>query len=353
MTENSQHPSPGDNRTRGYWLACVLLLVSIGLYATSLTMNVARAKSEIAINQEGVDKVVDKMTGEMVEEADKKIKEAIDETGEQMFKQMVIEGVQIIKTELGNKVPFDKVADEIGDLIREYVYKMKREVPGFIANEIDIGDVRRAMNKEVKKRGAGMMNNMMPEIDIEESNIKMPDNIKMPEIKLPDIEMPQLSVTEPERDIMLLRTIKELYQGTKNPQGKVTSPPDPFLATCILLFTIFFPISKYCALGWILMSASRGKERVLNWLKNWGQWSMGDVFVVAFMVTFLKINSSIISSSEIAEIKVRVDVLPGMYLFTAAIILGMIATMLITRYVQATAPVAIGTTQPDAETSDK
>ena len=130
------------------------------------------------------------------------------------------------------------------------------------------------------------------------------------------------------REIKLLSTIRDLYKGTE------TSEPDVFLATCILLFTIFFPISKFLALGWILMPASPNKAQVLDWLKTWGQWSMGDVFVVAFMVTFLKINTSVISTTELATIRVHVDVLNGMYIFASAIILSMIASMLVTRYVR-------------------
>jgi len=52
------------------------------------------------------------------------------------------------------------------------------------------------------------------------------------------------------------------------------------------------------------------------------------------MVTFLKINSSVISSSSLAEVKVHVTVLSGMYIFGGAIILSMIASMLLTRHVR-------------------
>ena len=54
------------------------------------------------------------------------------------------------------------------------------------------------------------------------------------------------------------------------------------------------------------------------------------------MVTFLKINTSVISTHELATIRVHVDVLPGMYLFATAILLGMIATMLVGRHVRET-----------------
>ena len=223
------------------------------------------------------------------------------------------EGVtKMMKTQIGDDMPLDVVADEVTGLIREEVWKLKQEyknkggVEAMAADRINIGDISRTMNKEVKARGASLIEDMMSSV----TTIKVPD------------PAPQV------QEIKLLRTIRDLYTGTK------TSKPDVFLATCILLFTIFFPISKYLALGWILLPASRGKDRVLSWLKTWGQWSMGDVFVVAFMVTFLKINTSVISTTELATIRVHVDVLNGMYIFGGAIILSMIASMLVTRYVR-------------------
>ena len=257
----------------GFKAACLLLPLSIALYITSLTMNVARVEGIVKVNEEGVSKMM--------------------------------------KTQIGDDMPLDTVADEITGLIREEVWKLKQEykskggVEAMAADRINIGDISRTMNKEVKARGANLIETMMPSVTIH----------------VPDPE-PQV------QEIKLLRTIRDLYMGTK------ISEPDAFLATCILLFTIFFPISKHLALSWILMPASRGKERVLNWLKTWGQWSMGDVFVVAFMVTFLKINTSVISTTELATIRVHVDVLKGMYIFGGAIILSMIASMLITRYVR-------------------
>jgi len=262
-----------------YWLACILLTVSIALYVTSLTMNVARVTGTVEIDKKGIDEMVKNM-------------------------------------DLGDNIPFDEIADEIGDLIREYVSKMKAEVPSIVSDQINIEDVSRVINKEVKKRGAQMMELIMPSIDIDVSELE----------------------TEPRvSNIKLLTTIRDLYRGDKD------TPPDYFLATCILLFTIFFPVSKYIALSWILIPAGKGKERVLNWLKNWGQWSMGDVFVIAFMVTFIKINTSIVSSSNIANIKVHVDVLTGMYLFAAAIIAGMIASMLVSQFVKETTTPAVDT----------
>ena len=261
------------NSDTGFQLACVLLPLSIVLYVASLTMNVARVEGRVIVNNEGIN--------------------------------------EMLKAKAASEIPLDEASDQISELIRDYVWDLKRQasseggLAAAAANQINVGDISRTVNKEVKSRGQPVIESMMPSLNIE---IPSPD----PEVQ----------------EIKLLRTIKELFLGTE------TSEPDVFLAICILLFTIFFPISKYIALGLIMVPGKRDKSRVLDWLKTWGQWSMGDVFVVAFMVTFLKINSSVISSSSLAEVKVHVTVLSGMYIFGGAIILSMIASMLLTRHVR-------------------
>lgn len=255
-----------DSRGKGYLAACILLPVSIAFYVYSLTQNVARVEGRVEVNAAGV--------------------------------------TRMLKDRAAEEASLDEISDEISGLIRDYVWKKKQSVPGFIAGQIDISDISRTMNKEVKARGQGVIDSML------------------------DIEVP--SPPPQVQEVKLLSTIRDLYRGTP------TTERDAFLATCILLFTIVFPISKYLALGWILHPASRHKARNLDWLKTWGQWSMGDVFVVAFMVTFLKINTSVISTHELATIHVHVDVLAGMYMFGTAILLGMIASMLVGRYVRET-----------------
>ena len=261
------------NSDTSFQLACMLLPLSIILYVTSLTMNVARVEGRVIVNNEGIN--------------------------------------EMLKAKAASEIPLDEASDQISELIRDYVWDLKRQasseggLAAAAANQINVGDISRTVNKEVKSRGQPVIESMMPSLNIE---IPSPD----PEVQ----------------EIKLLRTIKELFLGTE------TSEPDVFLAICILLFTIFFPISKYIALGLIMVPGKRDKSRVLDWLKTWGQWSMGDVFVVAFMVTFLKINSSVSSSSSLAEVKVHVTVLSGMYIFGGAIILSMIASMLLTRHVR-------------------
>jgi len=264
---------PPKKTDMGFQVACLLLLLSIILYVASLTMNVARVEGHVIVNNEGIN--------------------------------------EMLKEKAAKEIPLDEASDQISELIRDYVWDLKRQasneggLAAAAANQINVGDISRTVNKEVKSRGQPVIESMMPSLNIE-------------------IPSPPPEVQE----IKLLKTIRDLFLGTE------TADPDVFLAICILLFTIFFPISKYIALGLIMAPGKRDKARVLDWLKTWGQWSMGDVFVVAFMVTFLKINSSVISSSSLAEVKVHVTVLSGMYIFGGAIILSMIASMLLTRHVR-------------------
>jgi hypothetical protein len=260
-------------RDTGLQLAYLLLPLSIILYVASLTMNVARVEGHVIVNNEGIN--------------------------------------EMLKEKAASEIPLERASDEISGLIRDYVWDLKRQasseggLAAAAANQISVGEISRTVNKEVKARGQPLIESMMPSLNIE-------------------IPSPPPEVQE----IKLLETIKDLFLGTE------TSDPDVFLAICILLFTIFFPISKYIALGLVMVPGERDKTRVLDWLKNWGQWSMGDVFVVAFMVTFLKINTTVFNTSSLAEIKVNVTILNGMYVFGGAIILSMIASMLLTRHVR-------------------
>ena len=260
-------------RDTGLQLACLLLPLSIILYVASLTMNVARVEGHVIVNNEGIN--------------------------------------EMLKEKAASEISLERASDEISGLIRDYVWDLKRQatseggLAAAAANQISVGEISRTVNKEVKARGQSLIESMMPSLNIE-------------------IPSPPPEVQE----IKLLETIKDLFLGTQ------TSDPDVFLAICILLFTIFFPISKYIALGLIMVPGERDKIRILDWLKNWGQWSMGDVFVVAFMVTFLKINTTVLNTSSLAEIKVNVTILNGMYVFGGAIILSMIASTLLTRHVR-------------------
>lgn len=203
-----------------------------------------------------------------------------------------------IEAELNNSlegnVPVDEISDQIAGGINEVI---SEEFPMF-ANQAVFQLINRGVRQKVEEKGADLIRSAMPELDIPQ-----------PE---PDV-----------REVRLLQTIKDLWAtGTAG---------DAFLAVALIAFTVFFPITKYLALGWLLFGATQRstRDRVLSWLKSWGQWSMGDVFVVAFMVVFMKINTSVVSSSNLADITVRVGVEPGMYFFAASVITAMICSMLL------------------------
>jgi len=108
--------------------------------------------------------------------------------------------------------------------------------------------------------------------------------------------------------LKLLSTIQRLYES-----GDYT------LTVIITAFTILFPIGKFLALGYVIASRDvRRRARINTWVKNLGQWSMGDVFVVALLVVILRINSSVG--------QMHVAALPGLYVFTASVLTSMLVS---------------------------
>lgn len=109
----------------------------------------------------------------------------------------------------------------------------------------------------------------------------------------------------------LLKTIDELQ-----------SDGEWALAAIITAFTLVFPIGKYLGLAYVYLGRSeRWRSRLLLWVKNLGQWSMGDVFVVALMVVIVRFNGSI------AQLAVHPQ--PGLWVFAASVLLSMVATALL------------------------
>lgn len=109
----------------------------------------------------------------------------------------------------------------------------------------------------------------------------------------------------------LFGTIEELWKD-----GQHT------LALIIVAFSFLFPVGKYVALAFVIAARrERARERVLGWVKNLGQWSMGDVFVVAMMVVILRVDNAI------AEIGVQPQA--GLWVFTASVISAMVVSVLL------------------------
>lgn len=93
-----------------------------------------------------------------------------------------------------------------------------------------------------------------------------------------------------------------------------------FLAAILVIFSIIFPALKIAYLIALYVLPSKpDKERVellkrLSWL---GKWSMLDVLVLALMIFYVK-TSGIASAAS----------LPGIYFFTASVVMTMVATHL-------------------------
>ena len=95
-----------------------------------------------------------------------------------------------------------------------------------------------------------------------------------------------------------------------------------FLFAVIALFSIVFPLVK---LGVALFlwyradAASKGLQRSLGWIESLGRWSMLDVFAVALIVVAIQV-------SIITDVTVHA----GIYVFTAAVVLSILAVRRIT-----------------------
>jgi paraquat-inducible protein A len=89
----------------------------------------------------------------------------------------------------------------------------------------------------------------------------------------------------------------------------------------LLCFSILLPVAKLIFLFrfWHEDSATRPQlKKFMDWLSHYGKWSMLDVFVVALLVVIVKLG-------VLATVKVHY----GIYLYTSAGLLIMLATALI------------------------
>jgi len=95
-----------------------------------------------------------------------------------------------------------------------------------------------------------------------------------------------------------------------------------FLFLVIFVFSIVFPLIKLGValyLWWLADLERPGFLRSLAWIETLGKWSMLDVFVVALSVVAIQM-------SFVSEVEIH----PGIYLFTAAVALSIVAVSRIT-----------------------
>ncbi len=129
------------------------------------------------------------------------------------------------------------------------------------------------------------------------------------------------------REISILQGVAELWSGD-----------EAFLAIVIGAFSILLPAIKLALALYLWFHAEAGSQqlrRALGLLELAGRWSMLDVFVVALLV--VAIRTSLIDD---------VTVHPGVYVFTAAIVLSLVV-------VQRMAVLARRAVDPDAGREDR
>jgi paraquat-inducible protein A len=92
------------------------------------------------------------------------------------------------------------------------------------------------------------------------------------------------------------------------------------LALIIFFFSMLFPVAKLVMLLaiWFKAMNCQVRDRMLHWLGVLGKWSMLDVFVVAILVVLIKAGAATNATADV-----------GIYLFAAAIMLSIIASLLV------------------------
>lgn len=113
-----------------------------------------------------------------------------------------------------------------------------------------------------------------------------------------------------EREASLIEIVRELWRGTSWP-----------LAIVIGLFSIGLPVVKLVYLGLSgLLPAGAVQVRTLSFLSTISKWSMMDVLVVALVIVATKTTGLAKASTQ-----------PGLWFFTASVVLMAIATLLAPR----------------------
>lgn len=107
----------------------------------------------------------------------------------------------------------------------------------------------------------------------------------------------------------ILGAIEKLYQNEEY-----------VVASTILLFSVIFPLIKSLTLSFTLMFYRyKGIDKLVNFFKHLGKWSMLDVFVVATLLVYLTSNGNALSHAEIQV---------GLYFFLLYVLLSMVTAIL-------------------------
>ena len=123
-------------------------------------------------------------------------------------------------------------------------------------------------------------------------------------VTLPIVKLDQLYIFSDEHSLVSI--VQALYQDN-----------EIFLSAIIVIFSIFIPTLKLVyllAAATISENDDAGREQILKRMEWLGKWSMLDVLVLALIIFYAK-------SSGIAD----ATSMPGLYLFTASVVLTMLA----------------------------
>lgn len=90
-----------------------------------------------------------------------------------------------------------------------------------------------------------------------------------------------------------------------------------FLAVILITFTFVFPLIKFAALSWALLTPADGRASKMNKILGaLGKWSMLDVFVVALLLLNMKLDSGLLD----------MELRTGVIWFSASILLTMLCS---------------------------
>ena len=100
----------------------------------------------------------------------------------------------------------------------------------------------------------------------------------------------------------------------------------PVLFILIFGFSIVLPVFKLLLLFGLVNDVIHNPDRhtkILNWIAQFGKWSMLDVFVAALLIVTIRLGA-------MADVKVHF----GLYAFAVSVILAMIATSYVMKRVR-------------------
>ncbi len=129
--------------------------------------------------------------------------------------------------------------------------------------------------------------------------------------------------------ILLLEQVFGIFnneQSILSGLGMLVEKHEFLLFLVIGVFSVVFPVLKFCAMAVIAKKLQNGEGVAVLWverLESAGRWSMLDVFVVAQLVVFVKLGS-------LANVTPKL----GVVFFAASVILAMLSSINLKKLVE-------------------